>query len=120
MPANITSTTTIIMFMRRVGRVVAAIAAFGSVISRFCISRYPMCGCCARESQSTAFMYLRVREARREGRDGGTSIARAVQAASRRISSARCSSPRTPVLGPRGHRPGEIKKSLEADWERGR
>jgi monofunctional biosynthetic peptidoglycan transglycosylase len=109
------------MFMRRVGRVVAAIAAFGFGYLAFLYLTLPDVRLLRTENpKSTAFMHLRVREARREGRDGryehrpvpysriSPHLKRAVLVAED-----------AGFWGHEGIDLEEIKKSLEADWERG-
>ena len=106
--------------MRRVGRVIAAIAAFGSGISRFSIFRCPMCASAYKNPESTAFMDLRVREARAEGRDLRLrASAGAVRSDFAHLKRAVLVAEDAGFWGHQGIDLEEIKKSLEADWERG-
>ncbi len=89
--------------------------------SRFSISRCPTCASCARTILSRRRSWSSAR-ARREPKAAscGTRISRCRTAAFRRISSARCSWPRTPDSGAtKGSTSRRSRKSLETDWERG-
>ena len=107
--------------MRRVGRVIAAIAAFGFGYLAFLYLSLPdVRDLRTKNPESTAFMDLRVREARAEGRDLryehrpvpydriSPHLKRAVLVAED-----------AGFWGHQGIDLEEIKKSLETDWERG-
>ena len=107
--------------MRRVGRVIAAIAAFGFGYLAFLYLSLPdVRDLRTKNPASTAFMDLRVREARAEGRDLryehrpvpydriSPHLKRAVLVAED-----------AGFWGHQGIDLEEIKKSLETDWERG-
>ena len=109
------------MFMRRVGRVVAAIAAFGFGYLAFLYLTLPDVRLLRTENpRSTAFMALRVREARSEGRDGRYEH-RPVpyKSISPHLKRAVLVAEDAGFWGHEGIDLEEIKKSLEADWERG-
>jgi monofunctional biosynthetic peptidoglycan transglycosylase len=109
------------MFMRAVGRAIAAVAAFGFGYLAFLYLSLPdVRELRTKNPETTAFMELRAREARQEGRDlrhvhqpvpyGRISphLKRAVLVAED-----------AGFWGHEGIDLEEIKKSLEADWERG-
>jgi monofunctional biosynthetic peptidoglycan transglycosylase len=109
------------MIMRLVGRIVAAVAAFGfGYIAYLYLSLPDVRELRTKNPESTAFMNLRVREARAEGRHlphehRPVPYSRISPHLKRAVLVAEDAG----FWGHEGIDLEEIKKSLEADWERG-
>jgi monofunctional biosynthetic peptidoglycan transglycosylase len=109
------------MFMRRVGRAIAAVAAFGFGYLAFLYLSLPdVRELRTKNPETTAFMRLRAREARREGRDlphvhDPVPYSRISPHLKRAVLVAEDAG----FWGHEGIDLEEIKKSLEADWEAG-